>query len=147
MEKYKQIPNYSNYQVSDYGNVRRITKNGFYQLKLNSSNKYLRVNLSKNSVVKTYRVHVLVAMAFLGHKPCGHKLVIDHIDNNPLNNKLENLQLVSNAENCRKDKVSPCIYKNGDKWGVRIQQNNNRKWYGKFESKQSAIDFYKTIIA
>ena len=31
--------------------------------------------------------------AFLGHKPNGYKLVVDHIDNNPLNDKLYNLQV------------------------------------------------------
>ena len=105
MEIYKEIPNYLGlYEVSNYGNVRRVTDKGFRQLTLNNTNKYLRVNLSKNGKVKTYGVHVLVAMAFLNHKPQKHLIIVDHIDNNPLNNRVENLQLITTAENCRADR-------------------------------------------
>ena len=41
---------------------------------------------------KQFHVHILMAIAFLGYTPNGNKIVVDHIDNNPLNNTLENLK-------------------------------------------------------
>ena len=43
-------------------------------------------------------------MAFLDFKTDGSNFVVDHIDNNPQNNKLENLQIITHRENCSKDK-------------------------------------------
>lgn len=41
-------------------------------------------------------------MAFLNHKPCGFEIVVDHIDDNPQNNVLSNLQLLTNRQNIEK---------------------------------------------
>jgi len=38
-------------------------------------------------------------MAFLNHTPCGHKLIVDHINENKLDNRVENLQLITNKQN------------------------------------------------
>lgn len=52
--------------------------------------------------VKT-TIHQLVAMAFLDHIPDGtNTLVVDHIDGDKLNNKLDNLQIVTNRINTTK---------------------------------------------
>ena len=37
---------------------------------------------------------------------CGHKLVVDHIDGNRLNNYYKNLQVVTNHENLMKGKYN-----------------------------------------
>lgn len=50
----------------------------------------------------TKRVHVLMAYTFLNHKACGHKIVVDHIDENIYNNNLNNLQILTNQQNCNK---------------------------------------------
>ena len=39
---------------------------------------------------------------FLNHTRCGYKKVINHIDNNKLNNVFTNLELVSQRENANK---------------------------------------------
>lgn len=42
------------------------------------------------------KVHLLVAESFLNHKTDGtNKIVVDHIDNDKTNNKLENIQLIT----------------------------------------------------
>ena len=116
MEKWKDIKGYEGfYQVSNLGRVKSLKRwidnkgNGGYFLQgkimnTNLSRGYPTVSLSKNGNGKKIRVHQLVAIAFLNHKPCGHKLVVDHIDNNPLNNNIENLQLITNRKNLSKDK-------------------------------------------
>ena len=54
------------------------------------------------SITKEWRVHQLMAITYLNHIPQNHKLVIDHIDGNKLNNKIENLQIVTNWQNLAK---------------------------------------------
>lgn len=46
---------------------------------------------------KTYKVHRLVALAFLGEPQAGHEVL--HIDENPTNNRKENLKWGTRKEN------------------------------------------------
>lgn len=78
MEIFKDVPNYEGiYKVSNFGNVKSVSRTiknnkGFYLSKeiilksAKSKNNYYSVVLRKENVSKTYRVHVLVAMAFFG---------------------------------------------------------------------------------
>lgn len=66
-----------------------------------STGKYWAVSVYN----KKYLVHVVIWNIFNGSIPLG--MDIDHIDGNGLNNKLENLRLVTrsgNARNCRRRK-------------------------------------------
>jgi hypothetical protein len=96
------------YQVSSFGFVKSLipwrgANERILKPFLNNDG-YLTVKLQKLGVKRTLKVHKLVAMTFHGHVPNGHNLVIDHIDNNPLNNKAYNLQIITNRENTSKDK-------------------------------------------
>lgn len=64
--------------------------------KLNNSG-YYQVDLSKNGKKKRYLVHRLVALHFI----CNPRLlnVVNHIDNNKLNNKASNLEWCTQKEN------------------------------------------------
>lgn len=109
-EIYKDIPNYKGlYQVSNLGKIKSLGNNKLKKEKILknrlSSSGYLHVYLSKNKEGKNFKVHQLIAMAFLNHIPNGHKIVVDHIDNNPLNNYVENLQLISQRENTSKRRL------------------------------------------
>ena len=46
-----------------------------------------------------YKVHQLVAMAFLQHVPDGMNLVIDHINGDKQDNRVENLRIVTQKKN------------------------------------------------
>lgn len=50
---------------------------------------------------KIVPLHRLVYLQFKGNIPKG--MVVDHIDNDPLNNSVNNLQLLTRAENIKKD--------------------------------------------
>lgn len=108
MEIWKDIDGYNGlYQVSNLGNVKSVErfrtngKSGFIQksriLKTGNRNGYLIVNLCKDGVVKTFKVHRLVATHFIPNPE--NKPEIDHIDINPLNNRVENLRWVTHKEN------------------------------------------------
>ena len=96
MEIWRDIPGYEGlYQVSNLGNVKSAYLKGKLKKQRLNPNGYFGVNLSKDGKGKNANVHSLVAQAFLNHKPCGFKIVVDHIDDNRKNNKLSNLRLTN----------------------------------------------------
>ncbi len=114
----------------------------------------MEVRLYKNKIGKTFRTHQLIAMAFLNHVPNGHKLVVDHIDNDKLNNKANNLQLVSQRKNASKDQfrlnrssqyvgVNLCKRaKIKNRWVARITINGKMKRLGGFNTELEANEAY-----
>jgi hypothetical protein len=73
---------------------------------------------------------------------------IDHIDGNPLNNRIENLRAVSHSENCknaRKSKrnssgvIGVSWNSRNKRWVAYISTDGRRKSLGYFKQKQEAI--------
>lgn len=113
-EIWKSVHNYEGYyEVSNLGRVRSVDriifrKNGTklplkshilpqQQYYGNSIIPRLRVNLCKNGVNKVFNVHRLVAEAFI---PNPNNLPqVNHKDENPLNNNVNNLEWCDNVYN------------------------------------------------
>lgn len=87
------------YQVSNNGDVRRIYKTKPHRVlkKIIDKDGYYQVNLSVNNKRRTARVHRLVAEAFI-ENPNGYP-VINHKDENKINNYFENLEWCTVAHN------------------------------------------------
>lgn len=86
-EIWKDIVDFPNYQVSNYGNVRnKKTKKELYK-NYNKVNDYLFVNLGRKN--KKY-IHRLVYETFIGFK--NKKNIINHRNSNKKDNRLENLE-------------------------------------------------------
>lgn len=158
MEEFRDIPGYEGlYQVSNLGNVKSLNYNRTCKEKNLKTridgNGYYQVGFCKNGEVKTFKVHKLVAMTFLNHKPCGHKLVIDHLNDIKTDNRLENLQIVTQRENVFKTQgryssqykgVSWSKQKN--KWVSNILINKKRIHLGLFNCELAASISYQNKL-
>lgn len=141
------------YEVSNLGNVKSLKYNKERILKLCiNTTGYNTVCLSENGKTKTFKVHQLVAITFLNHKPNGHTIIVDHISNDKLNNKLSNLQLISQRENTSKDKkgsskyTGVCWHKTINKWTASININGKQRYLGSFINEIEASNAYQNKL-
>ncbi len=165
-EVWKNIPGYEGcYKVSDKGNVKSLdrlvahSRKGMCQLKgrilkpaLNSKG-YRNVVLCKYGKLKTFTVSVLMAMAFLGHKPNGYKIIVDHKNNIKTDDRLKNFQLISTRENTSKDQknktsrftgVNWCKTRN--KWLTGIKINGKIRHLGRYDNEEEAAAAYQNAL-
>lgn len=96
MEIFKDIENYSGYEVSTLGRVRNKITGVFLKPYFNSRG-YFYVSLSQQGLVKKFSVHLLVTRAFLENTE--NKRYVDHINQVKTDNRLENLRYATNSEN------------------------------------------------
>ncbi len=88
------------YEVSNYGNVRSLKFGKIKYLKpADDGNGYYFVNLSKNGIVKNFKIHRLVANAFIDNP--NNYPQINHIDEDKTNNKASNLEWCNSKHNIR----------------------------------------------
>ena len=154
IEVWKDIPQFKNYQVSNLGNVRSLDYNHTGKTKVLKKNIYknrYRVGLYKQDVYNLKSsISVLVARAFLNHKPCGHKLVVDHINNDSLNDKLYNLQVITHRQNISKDKKGLSkytgVYFFQNRWVSIITTNGKKKYLGRYKKELEAASAYKKAL-
>lgn len=115
MEIYRDIDNYKDYyQISNFGNARSVDRvikhkngkvfkyKGKYLKAYIDSTGYPAVTLCVNQKTKSTRIHILVWDAFGDNARNEHILQVDHIDENKLNNKIDNLQLLTPRGNTTK---------------------------------------------
>lgn len=101
-EIWKDILGYEGlYQVSTLGRVKSLNYNRSGKERIMKpvlyGNGYYIVKLCKNGKQKRFSVHRLVAEAFLYKIPKG--LVVNHLNQEKTDNRLENLEIVTQKEN------------------------------------------------
>lgn len=105
-ENYKDIKDYEDlYEVSDTGLVRNKVSGKILKPGTDGRKGYLQVDLHKDGIRKTYRIHRLVANAFIPN-PLNLPQV-NHIDENKTNNNVENLEWCSAQYNTEYSKAKP----------------------------------------
>ena len=164
-EIWKDIPEYEgSYQASNLGRIRSLDRfrpnhqcgSGFVkegvliQGYINKKHGYHTVGLSFNNVSATFYTHKLVILSFYGIKS-DNNIVIDHINRIKTDNRLINLQVITQSENIRKaiDKSNTYsvyfgVYKgNRDgKWRARIKINNEQISLGQKDDEYEASKLY-----
>lgn len=99
-EEWRTIKDYSNYQVSNLGNLKSLNYHQTGNEKLLKPHKvsgHLQVPLSKNGKIKMFFVHRLVAQTFIPNP--NNYPIINHKDENPLNNCVDNLEWCTHKYN------------------------------------------------
>lgn len=157
------------YQVSSMGRVKSLSRemiNGrnFFISKDRilkpcvDTTGYYTLNLWKDRRPHTSKVHKLVAIAFLGHYPCGQGTVLDHINGDKLDNRLTNLQMVTSRQNSticfRKGRdtltskyVGVSWDKRSRKWDTGIRIEGKYTHLGRYSSEIDASNAYQSALS
>ena len=96
------IPGFPDYQVTKSAIIRRKRLGRYSKMVVTqtSDRSYLGVKLRDEfGLWKRVKVHVVMMAAFIGPRP--DKLVINHIDGDKFNNKIDNLEYCTQLENER----------------------------------------------
>jgi len=142
-------------------NVNYKEKIIFPSIKKCSGREYLFIQLSKHNISKSYNIHTLMAMTFLGYEPKNNtkELIVDHINNISTDNRLKNLQLITQKENLTKDRIEPIKHTHIKKylWSFAHYNNKTKKWFCRYpkidgsyttktcKSQLHAYLFYKSL--
>lgn len=119
IEEWRDISGYEGlYKVSDRGQIYSLSSNKMLAIQ-HDKRGYPRVSISKNGELKSFRIHRLVAAAFLNNPE--NKRTVNHKNGVKTDNSVENLEYASDSEN-----VSHA-YKTGLKIGNAGSRNAQAK--------------------
>ena len=101
---------------------------------------YRRVSIDGN----TYAVHRVIWVMFYGE--LSKETQVDHINGDAADNRIENLRLANNSQNCCNRRMKPnnsgiknvSFVKESQKYRVSLQVNKQRKFLGSYEDLELA---------
>ena len=101
-EIWKIAPGYSSVECGSLGEIRDMETKTILDKYISKRPGYYFVNIipDNESKVHMVRVHILIALAFLGPNPNGYD--VEHKDGNKLNNRVNNLEYCTRSENVRR---------------------------------------------
>lgn len=103
---WKKIKDFENYEINQFGQIRNC-KTGCILKPQKDKYGYLYVGLCKSSKVKFFKIHRLVAAAFI---PNPDELdTVDHVNCDKTDNRACNLRWLSRSDNIRRAHCKPVI--------------------------------------
>ena len=115
----KDIKNYEGlYAITSCGKVWSY-RNECFLKPIADKKGYLIVNLCKDGKVKNYKIHRLVAEAYIPNPD--NLPQVDHIDNDKTHNYVNNLQWITHRDNCRKSNNKSILQ-------LDLDENFIREW-------------------
>lgn len=165
IEEWRDIKGFEGkYQVSNFGRVRSLDRYVAWRgtakffpsamMKQTKSKKgYYLISLCTGTHRGKFtdQVHRLVWKTFRSEVPSD--LVVDHIDDNKTNNRLDNLQLLTNRDNCvkgwRRHRTLPvgCYYREDTgKFASKIQIDKKKIYLGNFNCPTAAALAYQKAL-
>jgi hypothetical protein len=143
------------YKVSDLGRVKSFRFNKETILRgWKDTYGYRTITFRENKVLKPRTVHRMMAESFLNHIPNGtNEIVVDHKNNISTDNRLGNLQLITNRENSSKDRenkssdfIGVTWNKKVEKWKSQISIDKKRMGLGYFTNEIDAVKAYQNKL-
>jgi hypothetical protein len=116
--------------------------------RLNKGYPYVSIGSRKNKRKRAhYYVHNIITLCYLGEKPHGYQT--DHINSIRTDNRLENLQYITQQQNTQKRKTMKGrnvkgyrLTKNGKKYEARITVDNKLFSLGAYDTEEEARQAY-----
>jgi len=128
---------YPNYEFS-YDNGRLIVWNPRWRRELKQKvdhHGYLMIDLTNKRKRKGFLVSRLILILFGPQQPNGEQWTCDHINRNPLDNRLENLRWASRLEQLSNRKhYGKGYWRNRKGWSVELKG----KYYGYYKTEEEA---------
>lgn len=150
METWKPIAEWSDrYEVSSLGNVRRTGTGRILRPMISRGGIDVKVQLCRPGTRRTVAISRTVAAAFL--VGFGEAEQVDHIDGDRSNNRVENLRLVTRAQNAKNRKLNAnnvlglkgvSFHKRRQRYIARIQADGRRIEIGSFLTAAEAAGAY-----
>lgn len=141
-EIWKPIPDYEGfYEISTEGRIRNSVTGRI--LKTKSNQPYYQVWLNKNGLREIKKVHQLVALTFLGEVP--PNCIVNHIDLNKHNNRLDNLEYVTRLQNTHHAAINGAWSKSVSPELAQIIRDESNAGYS-FAYLVKKYDLSRTIV-
>jgi hypothetical protein len=129
-------------EIYNYRKINQYGNNEWYKVSFSIANRYLRCSLRNNKVRRLFFFHRLM---YYFHNPdfdiLNPDLLIDHINRDKLDNRIENLRVVSKQENCfNRGAKGFCFHKG--KYQSQITINKKIIYLGSYDTEEEAHEAY-----
>ena len=107
---------------------------------------YVRRNITVRKNGRTAQINIKMHHIIMGHPG---KFVVDHINQNGLDNRKCNLRIVTNRQNSwnrLNQGVYPGVRPSLGKYCARAQINNKIVYFGTFDTAEEARDIYLKMV-
>lgn len=142
-EIWKDIPNYEGYQCSTFGRIKSFKQKKYPKGKILSThlcgNGYYLVFLNKYNKHYSFYTYILVAITHLNYIKTSRKICINHIDGDRKNNKVYNLEIVTQSYNVKDGFNRGRVIHNKGKYG---KDTLNYKMVYRYDKNMNYIDCF-----